>query len=127
MSKPDIETRLDNIEELLKLLLVNSVLESGEMEKAQESLLIHAREILSPMGYNNFRLYFIEREFYIFVEIEPSDSLSRIRRNYYQAADMLDGIRIVLTFNKLHPRRKKSFEDSKISYYIQDDEMRIFR
>jgi len=72
-------------------------------------------------------LYYIEKEFYLFVENEPSDSLNRIRRNYYQAAAILDGIRIVLTFDKLHPRRKKTFEESKISYYIQNDEMRIFR
>ncbi len=85
------------------------------------------QDILSPLGFSNFRLYYIEKEFYLFVENEPSDSLNRIRRNYYQAAAILDGIRIVLTFDKLHPRRKKTFEESKISYYIQNDEMRIFR
>ena len=38
MKKENIESRLDNIEEILKMLLVNSVLESNEIDKIKESI-----------------------------------------------------------------------------------------
>ena len=45
-----IVERLDNIKEILKMLLINSVLNGNEMEQIQERTKQTALELLSPIG-----------------------------------------------------------------------------
>jgi len=126
MKKEDIEKRLENIEEILRLLLINSVLGSNETDGIQEKVLNDARELLTPLGMKNLRLNYIENECYIFAEIDEADTLKMIKSNYNQATSLLNEIKLVLTFEKLHPKRKKSFEEASISYHIKGGETRIF-
>lgn len=46
LKKENVESRLDNIEEILKMLLVNSVLGSSEIDKIQENILNSVRDRL---------------------------------------------------------------------------------
>lgn len=126
MKKNIIETRLDNIEEILKMLLINSVLENDGIDKIQESILNGISDSLASFGMKNFRLNYIENKYYLFAEINESESLKNIKRYYEQACSILDDIKLVLVFEKLHFKRKKAFEESKVSFYIKNGEMRIF-
>lgn len=126
MGKESIETRLDNIEEILKMLLANSVLGSVDTDKIQENILSGIRDSLSAFGMENLRLNYIEGKYYIFAETSEDDTLKKIKKNYAQACDFLDDIKLVLVFEKIHAKRKQAFEDSKVSFYIKSGEMRIF-
>ena len=126
LGKESIETRLDNIEEILKMLLANSVLGSVDTDKIQENILSGIRDSLSAFGMENLRLNYIEGKYYIFAETSEDDTLKKIKKNYAQACDFLDDIKLVLVFEKIHAKRKQAFEDSKVSFYIKSGEMRIF-
>lgn len=65
MKNENIESRLENIEEILKMLLVNSVLGSGEIDKIQENILNSIRDRLIMFGMENLRLNYIEDKYYI--------------------------------------------------------------
>lgn len=54
LKKENVETRLDNIEEILKMLLVNSVLGSSEIDKIQENILNDVRDGLLTFGMEKF-------------------------------------------------------------------------
>ena len=54
---------LDNIEEILKMLLVNSVLGSSDVEKIQENILCQFRDALSGLGIYNVRMNYIENKY----------------------------------------------------------------
>ena len=126
LKKENLESRLDNIEEILKMLLVNSVLGSSEINKIQENILNGVRDILFAFGMENLRLNYIEDKYYIFAEIDENETLKNIKSNYSQACDFLDNVKLVLAFEKLHVKRKRAFEEAKISFYIKSGEMRIF-
>lgn len=126
MKKENVETRLDNIEEILKMLLVNSVLGSSEIDKIQENILNDVRDGLLTFGMENLRLNYIENKYYIFAEIDEDETLKKIKNNYARACNFLEDLKIVLVFDKLHVKRKKAFEESKISFYVKSGEMRIF-
>lgn len=126
LKKETVETRLDNIEEILKMLLVSSVLGSSDVDKIQENIISQFRETLAGLGIYNGRMNYIENRYYIFAEIDANETLKGIKSSYTQASDLLDGIKLVLVFEKLHVKRKKALEDAEISYYLQSGEMRIF-
>ena len=126
MKKEDVETRLDNIEEILKMLLINSVLGSSGVEKIKENALNEYRDRLSIFGMKNLRVNYIEEKYYLFVEIDTDETLKSIKSNYVQACTLLDKMKLVLVFDKLHAKRKKAFDESGISYYIKSGEMKIF-
>lgn len=121
----DVITRLDNIEEILKMLLVNSIYES-EKDKLQENILNGIIEIGKFYGLNNLRLNCIENRYYLFAEFEESVSLNNIKKIYREVSGMLSDLKLVLVFEKLHPKRKKAFEDESISFCVNSDEMRIY-
>ena len=126
LKKETVETRLDNIEEILKMLLVSSVLGSSDVDKIQENIISQFRETLDGLGIYNARMNYIENRYYIFAEIDANETLKSIKSCYTQASDLLGGIKLVLVFEKLHVKRKKALEDAEISYYLQSGEMRIF-
>ena len=126
LKKETVETRLDNIEEILKMLLVNSVLGSSDVEKIQENILCQFRDALSGLGINNIRTNYIENKYYIFAEIDANETLKNIKNCYAQACELLGDIKLVFVFEKLHSKRKKALEDAGVSYYLHSGEMRIF-
>jgi hypothetical protein len=126
LKKETVETRLDNIEEILKMLLINSVLGSSDVDKIQENILCGFRDSLTTFGMKNLRMNYIEKRYYLFAEIDANETLKNVKNNYMQACKLLDDIKLVLVFEKLHAKRKKAFEESGISYYIKNGEMRIF-
>ena len=126
LKKETVETRLDNIEEILKMLLVNSVLGSSDVEKLQENILCQFRDALSGLGIYNVRMNYIENRYYIFAEIDANETLKNIKNCYAQACELLEEIKLVFVFERLHAKRKKSLEDAGVSYYLQNGEMRIF-
>lgn len=126
MRKDTIESRLANIEEILKMLLANSVLGSSDIEKLQENILCQFRDFFSEMGLYNVRMNYIENNYYIFAEIDANETLKNIKNRYAQACELLNDIKLVFVFEKLHAKRKKALEDAGVSYYLQSGEMRIF-
>ena len=127
LKKETVENRLDNIEEILKMLLVSSVLGScSDVDKIQENILCQFRDTLAGLGFYNVRMNYIENRYYIFAEIDANETLKSIKSCYTLASELLDSIKLVLVFNKLHAKRKKALEEAEISYYLQSGEMRIF-
>ena len=126
LKKENIESRLDNIEEILKMLLVDSVIGHSEIDRLQSDILYNFRDNLLKLGMNNLRLNFIEDRYYLFAEVDNREGLKNIKRNYNRASSLTDEIKIVLVFEKIDVRRKTLLEESKISFYVKGGEMKIF-
>lgn len=128
MKKNDEEIigRLSNIEEVLKMLLVNDVLGKDEIQRIEEDILKNARDVLLPLGIENPRLYYIEKKYYIFAEVEKNSTLSDIKTNYLRASEILTDVKIILTFESVCVQAKSFFEKFKISFSESSGEMRIY-
>lgn len=48
-----------------------------------------------------------EIKYYLFAEIDASKTLKNIKYCYAQACELLDSIKVVLVFEKLHAKRKR--------------------
>ncbi len=125
-NRSDLESRLDQIESVLKMLLVSTVLNKDVEEKLRRESEQKARSLLEPLGFLNIRLNCIENDFYVFVGLDKNKSLKSIKEMYLQAEKLLDGIKIVFVFEQLSQKRKNIFENSRISYCVVGGEIRIF-
>lgn len=126
MNEKELSERLQAIEEVLKLLMVNSVLNGTEIDRLRRETLDKARERLAPLGYNSLRLNYIEDQYYIFADADSSESASMIRKKYFSAIDALGDNKFVLVFDKLNGKTKKAIEDSGVSYAIIGSSIKIF-
>ena len=120
-----ILARLNSIEEVLKLLLVNDVLGCDEIDRMQENIIKNIEELLLPLDMKNPRLYCIEDKQYIFVDMEEDVLLSAIKINYKKAQEIIEDTKIVLVFEKVAAKMKKALEDSEIAFCIKGGEIRI--
>lgn len=120
-----ILARLNSIEEVLKLLLVNDVLGGDEIERMQENIIKNIEELLLSLDMKNPRLYCIEDKQYIFVDMEEDVLLSAIKINYKKAQEIIEDMKIVLVFEKVAAKMKTALEDSEIAFCIKGGEIRI--
>lgn len=125
-NEEELKNKLDNIEQILKMLVISSVLKEEEIDTIQKNVVEKTSDVLMPLGMKNPRLHFIESKYYLFIEMENIDSLNKIKATYIQASQLITNMKVVLVFDKLHSKRKKSFEDAKISYCISNGEIHIF-
>lgn len=126
MNEKELSERLQAIEEVLKLLMVNSVLNGTEIDRLRRETLDKARERLAPFGYNSLRLNYIEDQYYIFADADSSESASTIRKKYFSALDALGDNKFVLVFDKLNGKTKKAIEDSEVSFCLVGKMLKIF-
>lgn len=117
--------KLSNIEEILKMMLVNNLLDNDDIKKMEDEMLKEINKVLEPLGMKNARLNYIEKEYYIFTDIDD-ELLKNIKSKYNQAKQSLINGKLVLVFDKLHPKRKKAFEEAKISYCVRNSEIKIY-
>ena len=118
--------RLDNIEEILKMLLINSVIEA-ENEKLQENILNSVREYAATKGLTNLRINQIEKRCYLFAELVDCETLNEIKKRYFEVSEKLgENLRLVLVYETIHSRRKKAFEDAGISFYLTSGELKVY-
>lgn len=122
----DVKERFDAIEHVLKMLLVNSVLNENEIVRIGNKIIANAKKLVSPLGFTNFRINYIEKRCYLFADIDPDYSIKEIRNAYFNAIDLLHGIPLVVSFDKLNSRRRQSLELSEISYYELNGGMKIY-
>ncbi len=121
-----IVSRLDNIEAVLKMLLIDNVLGKNEIERMQEDIIKNAEAVFLPLGMKNPHLYYIEQKYYVFVEVDNACSLKDIKNNYFKSCELLPDLKIVLSFNNINVKRKQALENSKISFFIANGEMKIY-
>lgn len=126
MNENELLERLQSIENVLKVLMVNSVLNGTEIDRLRRETLDIARNRLEPFDFSNLRLNYIEDKYFIFAESNSNDSASVIRKKYFAAQEALGGEKLVLVFDKLNSKTKKAIEDSEISYFIPDKTLKIF-
>ena len=126
MNENELLERLQSIENVLKVLMVNSVLNGTEIDRLRRETLDKARTRLEPFDFKNLRLNYIEDKYFIFAESDSTDSASVIRKKYFIAQEALGGEKLVLVFDKLNSKTKKAIEDSEISYFIPDKTLKIF-
>ena len=126
MNENELLERLQSIENVLKVLMVNSVLNGTEIDRLRRETLDIARNRLEPFEFSNLRLNYIEDKYFIFAESNSNDSASVIRKKYFAAQEALGGEKLVLVFDKLNSKTKKAIEDSEISYFIPDKTLKIF-
>lgn len=126
MNDNELSERLQAIEEVLKLLMVNSVLNESEMDRLHRETLDKVKMLLKPFGFKSLRLNYMEGEYFIFANSSSKDSASDIRKKYFAAQEALSGEKLVLVFDKLNGKTRKAIEDSEISYYVVDDVLKIF-
>lgn len=122
----EINNKLENIEDLLKMLLVNSLLEDSETERIMGNALQDINKVLEPIGFYNIRLNNIENQYYVFAELREKCSAQSIIKMYQTVLSALDGIKLVIVFDKLHSNTKKSLENNKVSIYERNREMHIY-
>ena len=106
------------------MLLIYNVYDR-ELDTIQESIFRKARKVLEPYGMINIRLNFIEKKYYIFAELKEN-SLNDIKNIYSDIIVLLEDIKLVLSYEKLHSKRKQAFADANISFSIKDGKIRIF-
>lgn len=82
LKKKTVENRLDNIEGILKRLLVSRVLGSSDVDKIQENILCQFRDTLAELGLYNVRMNYIENRYYIFAEIDVNETLKNVKSCY---------------------------------------------
>lgn len=122
----EICNKLNSIEEILKMLLVNSVFCDSEIERMKKNILDAIKKILEPYGFSDIRLNYIENEYYVFAELYDKTSAKNILKIYNLVSEKLDGVKLVLVFDKLHFNTKKALEKYNVSLYERNGEMRIF-
>ena len=118
----EIQVRLDRIEDVLKMMLVNDVLNNDNMEILALRTATKVSELLSPLGMKNIRLNYIEGEYYIFAEPDLSGSFFDIRKKYKEAESLVNNYKLVLAFKQLHPGLKRKLMASKISFFSPEGE-----
>ena len=126
MNENELLERLQSIENVLKVLMVNSILNGTEIDRLRREALDKARTRLEPFDFSNLRLNYIEDKYFIFAESKSTDSASVIRKKYFAAQEALGGEKLVLVFDKLNSKTKKAIEDSEISYFIAGKTLKIF-
>lgn len=126
MKKNIIESRLDGIEELLKMLLINSVIDKNDIEETQKNILKDLEEPLQKLKITNLRFNYIEGKYYLFAETDENLSLKAVKANYEKARAILTDNKLVLVFDKMHSKRKEAFNEAKISYWVNNGEARFY-
>ena len=126
MNEKELLERLQSIENVLKVLMVNSVLNGTEIDRLRRETLDKVKRRLKPFDFTNLRLNYIEDEYFIFAESDSSESASAIRKKYFAAQEVLGGEKLVLVFDRLNGKTKRAIEDSEISYFIAGETLKIF-
>jgi len=126
MNEKELLERLQSIENVLKVLMVNSVLNGTEIDRLRRETLEKVKRRLKPFDFTNLRLNYIEDEYFIFAESDSSESASVIRKKYFAAQEILGGEKLVLVFDRLNGKTKRAIEDSEISYFIAGETLKIF-
>ena len=126
MNEKELLERLQSIENVLKVLMVNSVLNGTEIDRLRRETLEKVKRRLKPFDFTNLRLNYIEDEYFIFAESDSSESASAIRKKYFAAQEILGGEKLVLVFDRLNGKTKRAIEDSEISYFIAGETLKIF-
>ena len=126
MEEKKLSERLQAIEDVLKILMVNSVLNGSEIDRLRRETLEKARTRLKPFEFKSLRLNYIEDEYFIFAESDSKDSASAIRKKYFAAQETLGDEKLVLVFDKLNAKTRMAIEDSRISYCIAGEALKIF-
>lgn len=119
--------RIENIENILKMLLVNNVLNNDTIEMLKEEMKVKYEPLFLSLGLCNIRFNYIENAYYIFAEVGEKTSLKEIKRIAKQIDTEIKEVRFVFSFDKLNSKRKKSLEEAEISYCISNGEMKIFK
>ena len=122
----DVKERFDAIEHVLKMLLVNSVLNENEITRIGNEIIANAKKLISPLEFTNFRINYIEKRYYLFADVNPDFAIKEIRNSYSNAINLLHGIPFVVSFEKLNSRRRQSLELSEISDYEKNGSMKIY-
>ncbi|MBO5470048.1 MAG: hypothetical protein J6A03_09970 [Lachnospiraceae bacterium] len=126
MEDKKIINKLDNIEEILKMLLINSVICDDASQESIHNVLNEVRNELELLGMRNIRINNIEGNNYVFAKFKMND-LRKIREVYKVASELLGNIKLVFVFERLTTKRRQALEKSKISFYIESSgEMRIY-
>lgn len=126
MNEKELLERLQSIENVLKVLMVNSVLNGTEIDRLRRETLEKVKRRLKTFDFTNLRLNYIEDEYFIFAESDSSESASAIRKKYFAAQEILGGEKLVLVFDRLNGKTKRAIEDSEISYFIAGETLKIF-
>ena len=125
MEKEIIARKLDNIENVLKMLLINSVINEDSNQALIKDIINKIRGQIEPLGLKNLRINCIEGHNYLFANLEINE-LKRIREIYNASSELLGEIKLVLVYEKLPTKRKKALEKSGISFCITSSgEIRI--
>ena len=126
MEKETIVQKLDNIESILKMLLINDVINEDSEQALIRDILNNIREQMEPLGLLDLRINCIEGRYYIFANLENND-LKRIRKIYTSSSELLGDFKLVLVYEKLPTRRKQALEKSGISFYnTSSGEIKIY-
>lgn len=126
MEKEIIVRKLDNIECVLKMLLINSVINEDLNQALIKDIINNLKERLEPLGLRNLRINCIEGHNYLFANLEINE-LKKIRKIYATSSELLGEIKLVLVYEKLSAKRKQALEKSRISFYItSSNETKIY-
>lgn len=126
MEKETIARKLDSIENILKMLLINSVMNEDSEQALISDIINNIKEQIEPLGLINSRINCIEGRYYIFANLE-NNNLKRIREIYTSSTEILGDFKLVLVYEKLPTKRKQALEKSEISFCITSSgEIKIY-
>lgn len=120
----EIAKRLDNIEEILRMLLISNVLNDSADRILNDSL-EKVKKIIEPYGLEKARWNNIEGKYFIFAELHDRISGKKIVEMYEILSEKLKKIKLVIVFEHLHFKTKQVLEQHSISYYV-DGKLKVY-
>lgn len=124
-----IESRLDTIEELLKMQLMASVLENGGrlLQSYDEgNLTQEERDILEKIGVKSFSTYEMGRIRLIFIPVVERVAVANIRKIHTELLGHLVNTAPVFSIPKLTAAQRQILIRERISFFEHDVEIHIY-
>lgn len=121
-----LSEKFDILEELMKMILVNDILDQEQTERIENGEIDEIKKILMGLGVENFQLFSFCDRFLIIIELDETVKLKDIRELKRNVEANIANRTPVFLFSKINGNRKKVFEKEKISYVIREKEIHIF-
>lgn len=123
-----INLNIQNLEKLIKLLLVNNLIDDFSFIENQDKLQIN-EEIVSELHKNNLEIgkqVKIEDSMIIYIFVSNSIEFKNILILRNMFIKFHPNIELVFQFEKINGMKRKRMMQEKISYHVIDRELHIF-
>lgn len=117
--------RFDILEQLMKMILINDILDEKQKEQIESGMDEAVESIMLELGISDFQFVSLCKRHLLILYLEEKITLNRIRGIKKEVGDRFSEIEPVFCFPKINAKRRKIFEKEKISYGTEGKELYI--